>query len=150
VKPSGRGAAVLPSSGASLEEAAATASRGSRVHLPRYSEGASEEASEKASEKALTRSIYYRHLRGSWSLARDPLDPAKMLLLEGRVALEGGEDAPAMGDVRIGVLLSNGRGLPVAGDLVKVPLLLPGGSQEFQFRLPAADAESIQVGITAP
>jgi len=71
-----------------------------------------------------------------------------MILLEGRVSSRR-ELGPGPGGHPRGSDLTNARGAPLNGALVKIPLLLPGGSQEFQMAF-LRRVEMIQVGIAAP
>jgi tetratricopeptide (TPR) repeat protein len=135
----GAGGSPVPLTGRSdLAEPAAVASKGPRLRLPR------------GPQEVLTRSLYHGNLRCSWSAWRDPLEPERSLVIQGKATLQGGEQASAVGDLRIGLVLLSPSCAPVAGELVKVGLLLPGASQDFQVRLPLTGADWLQVGLTLP
>jgi tetratricopeptide (TPR) repeat protein len=122
---------------ADLAEAVAVAGHGYRIRVPA-------ELTE-----VLSGSLYGNNLRGQWILKRDPSEPQK-LLLDGKVILAAGEWISPVGDLRIGVLYLNDRGEAVTGQVTKIPLLLPGAGQEFQFKLPAGGSGTLQVGIGSP
>ncbi len=124
---------------ASLTEAIEVASQGSFSRLPRRP------------EETVSQQFNHGYLQGGWTVMRDPARPGDTLLITGRVALPSGSFLDPVGNVRIGIIVTPRRGnTPLAGNVVKIPLLLPGQSHDFEVRLSATGAEMVQVGLDVP
>jgi len=122
-----------------LTEAIEVASQGSYSRLPRRP------------EETVSQQFNHGYLQGGWTVMRDPSRPGDSILITGRLSLPSGSFLDPVGNVRIGFILTPRRGrTPLAGDVVKVPLLLPGQSHDFEVRLSASGAEMVQVGLDVP